>query len=170
MRTPSQRTGRKWIWLRRIAIAAGVLLVLLGAFVAFVLYEMSRPRETKLGGAWIISEPQAFIIEAGVRPRSLQRANGRKRVTVAKQPFSPEYIGDDCVLFAVFRLTRADLQHPEYQDEVKAACGDQQPITVGYLPVLGEDLHHEPIRINGREITWAEIREYARRGQSFPEQ
>jgi hypothetical protein len=169
MNTPSKRMGRKWIWLRRIAITTGILLVLVVAFVALVLYEISRPRETKLGGAWIISEPQSVIIESGIKPRFLERVHGHKRVTIARQPSSPQYIGDDCVLFAVLVLTRADLQHPEYRYEVKAACGDQQPITVARLADFPGELHQDPIRINRREISWAEIKEYARRGQSFPE-
>ncbi len=76
-------------------------MALLAALLTLVNYELSKPNETELGGHWILSRPRYLMGEPGLLPSYLQRVHGRERVTVAEQPFSPVYIGDDCVLFAL---------------------------------------------------------------------
>ena len=161
-------THRKKVWLKRIAIAFGSLLVLLAALVALAGYLLSQPRETKLGGNWILSEPHSLVIDSGAPPKFLKRVHGRERVTVANQPYSLVYIGNDCLVFAehVPELHRV---HVNSRYAIKAACGDRPPIMVDYKPdfVWQRELEPDPARINGKEIPWAEIRQHAERGESF---
>jgi hypothetical protein len=167
--TPSKGIGRKRIWLKRIAIAGGLLLALLVALVALAIYEISKPIETKLGGNWILSEPRGLMGEPNFLPNYLQRVHGRERVTVAKSTSSTVYIGDDCVLFAVLVVEEPDLPNSKSRYEIKAACGDRKPITVAYADefVWKHELEPDPARINGKEIPWAEIRKHAQRGESL---
>lgn len=158
------------VWLKRIAIAVGSLLVLLAALLALLIHGLSQPRETKLGGNWIMSEPQSLVIDSGPRPRFLQRVRGRERVTVTDKPSSVVYIGDDCILFVEWV---AELQHaqPNEHYAIKAACADRQPIVVGHSPdyVTRDALEPDTVRINGKKIPWAEIRQHAERGESLVE-
>ena len=150
--TPPPAADRTRIWLRRMAIAAGLLLVLLVGLVAFVAYQLSKPIEKAVGGNWIVSEPPHLLIESGYHPRSLQRVHGSRRVTVANNSGYPVYIGDDCVLFSPL------LEQPS---SIKAACGDRQPITLGYWDNRGW-FGTDPVRLDGKELSWAEIRRQAR--------
>jgi hypothetical protein len=168
MPAQSSTPSRTRLWLKRIAIAIGSLLVLLAAVVALLIHGLSRPRETKLGGSWILSEAQSPVIDSGSPPSFLKRVHGRERVTVAYRPYSMVYIGDDCILFAeaVPELNRA---HPNNKLALKAACGDRPPIVVDYSPdfVWRSQLEPDPVRIKDKQIPWAEIRQHAERGESF---
>ena len=161
-------TRRAKVWLKRIAIAFGSLLVLLAAFVSFVIFVPPPTCETKLGGNWILSEPHSLVIDSGAPPKFLKRVHGRERVTVANQPYSLVYIGNDCLVFAehVPELHRV---HVNSRYAIKAACGDRPPIMVDYKPdfVWQRELEPDPVRISDKKITWAEIRQHAERGESF---
>lgn len=86
-RSGSKMTRRTFIWLKRIAIAAASLIVLLAALVALFIYGMSKPQERKVGGNWILSEPRSLVIEPNHTSTYLRRVHGRRRVTIAELPY-----------------------------------------------------------------------------------
>ena len=138
-------------------------------FRSYLALPLTWEEEEKIGGDWVVTRSAPLIIEAGSRHPRLQRAHGRSRVLVAKEPFPYRYIGDDCVIFFVLE-----------QRQIRAACGDVPPVKVTDIADSGEnpDLHwgalwnaiqNDSLRVNGQTISWADIRLHARAGKSFPQ-
>lgn len=144
-------------WAKVVAIILGVLAVLVCAAVALFL-RGPDPTEQQLGGGWVMLRENSWVIDSGTRPRHLQRVHGRSRTTVAEQPFPYSYLGDDCLLFVT-------------EHDVKAACGDRPPILVARSKtfVEWEEVQSDPIRVDGKTISWADIKQHATQGRSFSE-
>ena len=160
--------SRPW----KITLIVFTSLMAVVVVAGLVLYRyLSSPdawvKVENIGGDWVVARDNPPIIEAGSHHPRLERLHGRSRRLVAKEPFPYKYIGDDCVIFTNELLLRA-------------ACGDVPPIVVAIIEPSGNrDLfwnllwsatQEDPLRINGQVLSWAEIKEHARRGASFPVQ
>ena len=150
-------------WSKKVLAALGVLAVLI-FLVATLLVVFMQPKREKIGGAWVLVSEQSLAIEAGPHHSRLERHHLFNPVVVANDPAPAYFIGDDCMIFAVHETK--DLK----VTSIKAACGDQPPIFLGYADTLQLDWRdlHDPAKINGKEMTWAEIRGLARQGKSNP--
>ena len=145
-------------WAQVLLSFVGVLVALAGALV-YIYLRGPDPTDRKLGGAWEVRQLNSWIIDSGRIPRFLQRVHGRQRTNVAEQPFPYQYLGDDCVVFAVW----------DHGNDVRAACGDRSPVRVHFSTdqLYGAEFQSDPIRLKGATYSWSDIKQHAQRGEDF---
>jgi hypothetical protein len=149
-------------WVKLLLKVVGVLVVLVVALLGVGYWMLTHPGiySEKLGGAWELRKPQSLTIGSGNPPDFLERVHGKTRITVAERPYPYRYLGDDCMLFTVW-------SRGEY--EVRAACGDRQPIVVARPPngMDARDLEHDPATIDDKPYPWADLKRHALLVQDF---
>jgi hypothetical protein len=118
---------------------------------------VTRTKEP-VGGEWSIVWERSNIPEAGGTHPFLHHRGKR----IEENTWRYRYLGDDCVLYVAGNSNRGELL---------AACGDRAPVIVadqmndrikGYVRDMG--IAGDPISINGRAVSVAEIKSKAGHG------
>ncbi len=147
---------------RRILRAAVVVAIAVTVSVASGAC-VTREKEP-VGGKWYVVWERSQIPEAGgTHPHLYRRTGPFGGRRVEENTWRYRYLGDDCVLYVAGNSDRGQLL---------AACADHPPVVLaprmadyakGYIRDTG--IAGDPVSINGREISVAEIKTQAGHGR-----